>query len=88
MKCSIFRLIQQIDKNGDDIPAVFGNQHLMEIAIANKKRPGFIKVAVSDDMAEMMMRNEGVLLLGTIPKQVFNKAFHGLEKEAEGRVRP
>ena len=68
MKISLLELIQRSVKDGVKVQHTIGNQGLWEVGARNEKKPPFIKIAVTDKMAEMMLEESGVMVMMIFPK--------------------
>lgn len=66
----------------EDVKLLSVNQNMIEIALATKKKPSFVKTAITDDLARNLMRRKSVAFILHIDGDVMNEIVSNLETES------
>jgi hypothetical protein len=80
---TIDELFKKFEEKGQDLMTMFGFRYVMEVSRATKKKPAYLKMAIDDRMAEMLLESDsdgplGIPYLtvfpGTETRQFFKEA--------------
>jgi len=75
-------IVNQLNKRGVKLEAIYGQKYLYEVSKSRNTKPGFVKIAVTDEMADEIMRKGGIPLFIVLPLKEVEEILE--EAEAKG----
>lgn len=75
---SILQVLNKIDSEGFEIGAFYGNKHIMEISAKTKRKPAWVKLAITEEVAQKLMSSkiDIVLCLLDLPLDALKKIIN------------
>lgn len=62
-------LMCRLKEKGIEVEGMFGNKYVLELSKATKKKPGYVKIAIPDDLVPRIFTQNVVPLLLFLPAE-------------------
>lgn len=78
----ISELVNKIGEKGIELECMFGRRYMWEVSMRSKKKPAYVKIAITDEMAEKLLRHDDIPLFLLLPFDITDTI---LKEDAKAR---